>query len=354
MLADFPFTANTYALTLGTQALDPQRIIVVDPAEIQAELRLKHTLLASEHDTYCQAPATTEAMQWDVVALLLPSLAARYPQWFRLQRDGDAWQWHNGILHTETAFRFGDATTLPQPPLEWLGRQVQEDLLLVANDPEHGFPLVAGVLCFPNAWSLEEKLGQTLMQLHEPVPGFEEQLGEKTLRLMEQLEPGQPLWRLNWAITPITRLNLLPRFADEVAQAAAALTPDVVGDRCMLRVERQTLTRLPTTGAILSTIHTFQTPLARIMADADHAQRLRGVLHSVPADMLAYKGIDLFQAPLFAYLDDEKYRSPYTHMLFLPDAMPYTHVTMYVFLPDWHTLETTESAEPSVPLTITE
>jgi hypothetical protein len=335
MFADFPFTADTYALTLNVQALDPQRIIVVDPAEVLAELRLKQTLLLSERDTYAQTPPATEAMQWDALAVVLPAMAARYPQWFRLQRDGDRWQWHHGILHHDITFRFGDATTLPLPPLEWLGYQVQEDLLIMANDPEQGFPLVAGVLCFPNAWSLEEKMGRSLLEIHAPVPGFAEALGEKTVRLMEQLKPGRPTWRLNWSIKPVPRLNLLPRFADETAQAAAALTPDMVGDRCMLRVERQTLTRLPT-GAILFTIHTFQTPLARVAGNADHWQRLRGVLHSVPADMLSYKGIEHFKTALFEYLDKEKYHSPYTNFLYMPDAVPYTHVTMYVFLPEWN------------------
>jgi hypothetical protein len=352
MLADFLFTADTYALTLGVQVLDPQHIIVVDPAEILAELRLKQTLLVSESDTYCQAPLATEAMQWDAVAVVLPVLAARYPEWFRLQRNGDAWRWHNGILHTETAFQFGDTASLPQSPLEWLGSQVQEDLLLLANDPARGFPLVAGVLCFPNGWSLAEKMELPLAQIHEPVPGFEEQLGAQTLLLLEGLEAGHPIWRLNWAIQPGTRLNLLPRFADEVAQAIASLAPNVVGDRCVLRVERQTLTRLPTTGAILFTIHTFQTPLARIAANPDHWQRLRGVLHSVPADMLAYKGIDRFQAPLFAYLDDEKYHSPYTNFLHLPDAMPYTHVTLYVFLPEVHAPDHAPEAEPKEPTSV--
>jgi len=64
-----------------------------------------------------------------------------------------------------------------------------------------------------------------------PWPGPRTQDRREMLRLLERLKTGRPVWRLNWAIKPSTRLNLLPRYADEVAQAASALTPDAVGDR---------------------------------------------------------------------------------------------------------------------------
>ena len=37
---------------------------------------------------------------------------------------------------------------------------------------EDGWRLAAGSLCFPSSWSLDEKFGRPLQEIHAPVPGF--------------------------------------------------------------------------------------------------------------------------------------------------------------------------------------
>ncbi len=62
---------------------------------------------------------------WDALQMLMEHLAADYPQWFSLVRDGDRWHWRNRLLEIDQPFIFGDATSLPCAPLEFIGRQVQ-------------------------------------------------------------------------------------------------------------------------------------------------------------------------------------------------------------------------------------
>lgn len=295
-----PFTSAEYAMTMGVRPLAEDAIIECDPRHMAAELALKEALLAEDRASYVAAPAETLDLQWDMLALLLPGMAARHPARFTLERAGDRWLWWNHDAARAWMFRFGDQTTLPMSPLEWLGRQIQEDLLLLS--PQPGAPLVAGMLCFPNAWSIAEKLGKPLLAVHHEVPALAEQIGHPMTRLAHMLKAGRPIWRLNWAIKPLARLDLLPRADPDVRRAIAALTPENIGQRCVMRVERQALARLPATHGILFTIHTYQTPIADFIQNPEQARFLRGTLATTPPEMLAYKGIVPFAERLMGYL----------------------------------------------------
>ncbi|GHO82127.1 heme-dependent oxidative N-demethylase family protein [Dictyobacter formicarum] len=302
MFPYFPFEYERFTMSMGVQALGSGSLIEVDSDHYDAEIALKHRLLAEDTSYYFQALPQTEALQWEVLELLLPQLAARYPDWFTLKMEQGCWHWHNYLLNEYYEFQPGSLASLPLLPLHWLGRQIQEDLLLLAGSMEADFPLVAGLLCFPNSWCLEEKLGQSFMAIHGPVPLFAEQMGRSSQLLLQRLKADRPVWRLNWAFRSTARLDITPRAADEVRQSYATLSADTIGEQCLLRVERQTLTRLPKTGAILFTVHTYQTPVAKIAADPVAAQKMSRVLATTPAEMLAYKGISPFIDPLLAYL----------------------------------------------------
>ena len=53
---------------------------------------------------------------------------------FQLDKKGADWHWRNLLLDEEQQFRYGDADSLPYEPLDWAGRQVQEDLVLVSPE----------------------------------------------------------------------------------------------------------------------------------------------------------------------------------------------------------------------------
>ena len=94
------------------------------------------------------------------------------------------------------------------------------------------------------------------------------------------------------------------------------LTPETIGERLFIRIERQTLTRLPRSEAILFGIHTYQHRLSRELAERpDGANALRRVLETTPAALLDYKGITPFLATLLAYL-----RRPYHPHHLAPDT----------------------------------
>ena len=300
----FPFSDDTYKMTMGTQALNPDSLIEIDEPLYHSEIALKERLLVEEYDQYVHAPVETQHEQWEVLSLLLPNMAHYYPQHFSLAIHGDEWTWHNRLLNVNTAFRFGEANSLPLAPLDWLGRQVQEDLIVLSGDVTQEMPLIAGHLCFPNDWCLQEKLGKSFMRIHDPVPLFASMVGRSSSLLLERLKVGRPVWRLNWAFKVTPQLTLTPqqvRLLREEEQED--VTCETIGQRCYLRVERQTLSRLPLTNAILFTIHTYQTRVADIAQDKDVARRMANVVRTTPNEMLAYKGMLPFVDVLLEYLE---------------------------------------------------
>ena len=300
----FPFNDDTFKMTMGTQALNPDMLIEIDEPHYHPEIALKKSLLDEEYDEYVHAPLTTQREQWEVLALVLSNMAHHYPQHCSLAIRGDEWTWHNRLLDIKTTFRFGETNSLPYAPLDWLGRQVQEDLLLLSGDVTQGMPLIAGHLCFPNDWCLKDKLGKSFMKIHDPVPLFASTVGRSSSLLLERLKVGRPVWRLNWAFKVTPQLTLTPqrvRLLREEEQGK--VTRETIGERCYLRVERQTLSRLPLTSAILFTVHTYQIPVANIVQDREAAQRMANVVRTTPTEMLVYKGMLPFVDVLLAYLE---------------------------------------------------
>ncbi|GAB4024177.1 heme-dependent oxidative N-demethylase family protein [Spirosoma koreense] len=302
MLPYFPF-GQQFNEKMGTAPLSKSdRLFEVD-AHYPAEIVLKRQLLTEWPNYYYRALPGYESAQWDVLELVLQQLAQFAPGQFKLRQAGDRWTWTNQLLHEETTFTFGDATTLAYAPLDWAGRQVQEDLLLLDDTDVR---LVAGQLCFGNDWCLDEKLGLPFWQIHAPIAPIVEPMLRAAQQLMARLPAGRSVWRANWSIKINDQLDMTSRHTPALKQMLAdrlpTLTPETIGDQLYVRVERQTLTRLPRSGAVLFGIHTYQNLLAHEADDPERATRMAQVFSTTPAAMLAYKSMTPFLSPLLTYL----------------------------------------------------
>jgi hypothetical protein len=302
----FPFSDNTYQMTMGVKALNPDCLIEIDLEHYHSEIELKRAILAEDYPYYFQAYSGSEALQWETLELVLPNMSKHYPQFFSLELKGNLWHWHNNLLEIEQNFSLGDATSLPLPPLDWLGRQVQEDLIIL-DGKQAGVPLVAGQLCFPNAWNLGDKMGKSFLAIHHEVPQFETLIGQPSLLMMERLKENRPTWRLNWAIKSNNQLNLSTKYDAYDAASKKTVTVENTGQHCFLRRERQGFLRLPRTQGILFTIHTYQTALAEVVTDKEYARLLLGTVKTMPPEMLNYKGITPFYTPLLNFLAQYKF-----------------------------------------------
>jgi hypothetical protein len=85
--------------------------------------------------------------------------------------------------------------------------------------------------------------------------------------------------------------------------SAGTITAENAGERLWLRVERQTLSRLPETGAVVFTIRTHITALASAIAAPVSAAELASLIRAMPEEMRRYKVIAPIASALLAWLD---------------------------------------------------
>jgi hypothetical protein len=284
-----PFLDDPWRLAMGIKALDLEQWIEIDD-RFAAQLAERRRLLEGERDAVLGELPESRPGQRELLALLLDHLPARFPEHYR--------RVDRHIENLTTGERFALAAS-DDAPLELAGRLVQEDLCLMQRG-EAGYRLVAAVLCFPAHWRLADKLGRPLQAIHEPVPGFGERLADPVDRFFASIQATRPVWRLNWSLVDAPTLFRPPEHRGNPQPISA----EQAGRQLWLRVERQTLRRLPRSGDVVFGIHTYVDPLEDAIDSPQAAQALAARIREMPDAMARYKSILPIRAPLLAWLDE--------------------------------------------------
>ena len=132
-------------------------------------------------------------------------------------------------------------------PLQTLARLVQEDFLIHELQGD-AHVLVGAVLCFPASWTLAHKFGHSTIDIHAPVEDYDDLVAAKVERLFHAIRPEQPLMRRNALRYADPELFQPNRDGDAGREGNAGI---------YIRSERQTLVRLPKTGAVVFSVHTY-------------------------------------------------------------------------------------------------
>ena len=134
-------------------------------------------------------------------------------------------------------------------PMATLGRLIQNDFCIMQKRGDEHI-LTGAVLCFPASWSLSEKFMQPLTVIHEPVTESDENITRRVQRLFNGIKVERPLWRFNKLYYEAPDLHQPRTFSNP---------PKILGrnEGKYIRSEKQTLTRLPKSNAVIFTIHTF-------------------------------------------------------------------------------------------------
>ncbi len=137
---------------------------------------------------------------------------------------------------------------------------------------ENAWRLEGAVLCFPSLWLLHEKLGRPTAVVHGPVPHYATELSRRVDSLLDRLPPGKVVWRRNVSVWPALLLWAPCHRLDPALCTDAAPVDGV--PPLWIRSERQTLRRLPDTGAIVFTIRVQTVPIAVLAHRPDRARDL--------------------------------------------------------------------------------
>ncbi len=185
--------------------------------------------------------------------------------------------------------------------LEAAASLVSDDLCLLERDAQGLWCLSTASLCAPTFWRLDEKIGQPLGGLHGPVPGANPELVSRISRMFDALRPGQVLDRFNWTVQAGP-----DRFTPSQApsKALAAATPETQAlDVLFQRVERQTISKLAESGAVVFTIRIVIDPLRAVLDTPAHASAFKSAWDGIAPDLHDYKGWPAYDRLVHAALD---------------------------------------------------
>lgn len=167
-----------------------------------------------------------------------------------------------------------------------LGGCWEPDLLILrapsgASQPE----LLAGAVCFPSSWALEEKIGQALDFIHAPVPTLNDQFASPVQQFLARIKPGISWERINWGLSRSPELNQHP------SRQLARLDAKVALEEVWFRAEYQSLAALPKSGGVLFGIRLVIEPLSRLRNDPVFASGLARAIQTMPEAIARYKGV---------------------------------------------------------------
>lgn len=154
----------------------------------------------------------------------------------------------------------------PTNALRTIGEMVDEDFIILQPDAQRpGSWMVGGwVVCSPNGFRMTEKAGRKLGEPHGSE--WESKLGKSLESYLSSLEPGadHAVESHGWSIVQNGELFCL----DDNKVFGRNQEGGDLKDVC-LRVERQTIWKLPNSGGVVFGIKTYITPLSTIKAEGE-------------------------------------------------------------------------------------
>ena len=160
------------------------------------------------------------------------------------------------VSHLPYGFEVGGAITCPDgrkvaldvdAPFETLSQLFQEDFVILQKRGDTHV-LTGALLCFPASWSLAEKFNKPLTAIHDPVVEYDDAIARSVERMFTAIRAEQPLMRTNALVYADPDLHHPHRGSEGLRDA---------GQAGYIRSERQCMVRLPETGAVVFSIHTY-------------------------------------------------------------------------------------------------
>ena len=166
--------------------------------------------------------------------------------------------------------------------LRTLGSHIDTDFLILLptqtedekeRDSQPVYHLEAFSTTFPSGFSTLSKLSLPLSAIHSPVPQYARKIGKSMDRFFARLETGKLVRRANWTITTTPKLFVQSgtHFHDFDTMSPAKQEDSIAEQRrglnvedMRLRCERQTLMRLPLSGALVFAFKTYLTSLGEV------------------------------------------------------------------------------------------
>jgi hypothetical protein len=193
-------------------------------------------------------------------------------------------------------------------PLLQLSYLIEEDFILL-DEVAGTARITAASNAYSSSGRLVASVGHDMEWAHEPVPRLTQKLGGKIDRILGSVHAASPCERFNWQLTPMATV-FFPHDNPHAANAAAMhdvveelrRDPARAGELLWIRVERQTLSRLPESNAVAFSIHTYSDPLSCVQSDVDSVRAMLALLNNYSDERWKYSEMDIVREPLMIWL----------------------------------------------------
>ncbi|KAJ3723415.1 hypothetical protein FB446DRAFT_665726 [Lentinula raphanica] len=356
-----PFKWGAYHVTMGIRDMPWDEWIEADN-QMQSYYYIKKHRIATRGTNVVQVlpdrPGIVKSASQSAVELvheLADYLSKRYPDAYSVSRNA------SGGISSVTIISVNETLSLP-PALAIKGssslalRQVsieeaehamkvsallvQDDLALMVEGTDGRYYFQGGAICVPGFWRMRDKIGLPLEDIHIQghVPQYETRLHHSMDRYFKRMAVDKPIIRNNYFFQVIppkdirqpTDINsqssaepivtndhivdpeelawsTTTNGSEETFHHGHPINPDerplVAAENLRLRTERQTLRRLPLSGAIVFTIRTYLFPVEELAKEPGIPARMASAMRSWPEDVRRYKGNGLYEKVMLEYLD---------------------------------------------------
>ncbi|HEY4567637.1 MAG TPA: DUF3445 domain-containing protein [Savagea sp.] len=300
----FPFRAERYRYSNDLVNLPEEKVnfVKITP-EYKKQIERKRFMLEEQPHLRFQSFDHTMEMQWEFLEMMIDLAVDAYPQYFSVEKEGVHWTFENKLLQEKETFIFGDETSIPYEPYDYIGRHFHNDFMLMVHRDDNYYLEVAQI-SFAALFSPHWNLGMSFNEIHGPVPfvGHDgTELTDRIRRFLLTLEPGQPKTRVNWNLMA-DRWDVNYETMDEWGPARYKVTEKNAGELVHLRVEEQWFIRMPRSNAILFVLDTQFLPLEDLKQRPEWLTLTYKNLSDIPSYMSDYKGMTPFLAQSVAYL----------------------------------------------------
>ena len=295
-----PYRWASADFQLGLRPISPESWILIgaDHAEI---MRQKHDRLNRFRPHYYRTLAESLPAQRELRDRVTTHLVTDHPESF--QRLGSVVR---SVITGQTLDLDDDSLE----PLLQLSYMIEEDFMLL--DEGGGIPrITAAANAYSSSGRLVASVGHDMAWTHALVPQLTQKLGARINRVIGSVHAATPCERFNWQLTPMASV-FFPHSDPHGANAAAMQhisaelrrDPARAGELLWIRVERQTLSRLPDSNVTAFSLHTYSDPLSSIRSDLESLRAIFALLSSYTEERWKYSEMDIVREPLMLWLEE--------------------------------------------------
>ncbi|KAI5954712.1 hypothetical protein KGF57_003735 [Candida theae] len=292
---------HKYTITMGIRNMDWHSWIELDNQwKYYHDLKLKR--LATKGDDLYNTSPKAVAASWEFLEELLDYLPVRYPSLFHYDKEKRVIK----ILATEEVYDLNDKEC---NPIVTAAKLIQDDIaIMVENEDDGQYSLESGCITLAGFWKIKDKFQMKLDQIHTSgdVPKYKTHLGPAMNKFFRRLTVESPVVRNNYFIQTDNHLDWSSSIgSEEDANVGWNTAPDATDvNNLFFRSERQSLRRLPRTGAVAFTVRTYFIPMVELCKEPYVPRRLLNGITSWDEDVNEYRGFYKFKDVLLPYLEE--------------------------------------------------